>query len=90
MKAQAVDLGLHPSRWWRIAVHLPLERGSVPAHFTEEVLASEDVSLLEPGGDDAAEASPDVLRHRCGRRLVEDQLKALARELPARKVGDDR
>lgn len=59
-----------------------------PAHTTEEVLADEDVALLQPGVDEGREASAEMLGDRGGGCLAEDALEVGPGELPALDVTD--
>lgn len=63
---------------------------AMPPDAAHQVLATEQVALLQPGGDDAREAPTNVLRDGRGRGLVEDQLEVVASQLATQQIADDR
>ncbi len=61
-----------------------------PPHATQQVTAGEDVALLHAGAEHGGQATSGVVGDRLGGSEVDDLLKVVTRELPARHVGDDR
>ena len=61
-----------------------------PAHTSQHILASEEQSLLEPGGHHGREARPEMGSDRRCQGRIDDALEMLGPQVPDQDVGDHR